>query len=316
MEGTEQDLWDEAVAESGGDAAGDTLADRLQAPAPETQVDEQATDDAFVAKADPEPDPPAPKEKPAQASEEDEEVFDPKALMRAVAQLSTGIRDLNGRFGGLNQQISTLKTEVATAKAIPASTVASGEDAPTQKQIEAASKDPEKWKALKSDFPEWGDGIEEFVNQRIADAVSKIAREAPRQDKPPAEAPAPTKPATSEYDVRLELETMKTKSAHPDMDDIVKSDSWSVFLAGLPPQMRSLTTSSESRDAIFLLDHYKQTRPKALERVVADRKERLRQSVSPVRTQATPRRSIVSENDMTPQQLFDLYAKQEMAGGR
>src|SRR5574343_260251 len=38
---------------------------------------------------------------------------------------------------------------------------------PTQTQITAAAKDPEKWAALKSDFPEWGEGISEYVEARL-----------------------------------------------------------------------------------------------------------------------------------------------------
>ena len=57
-------------------------------------------------------------------------------------------------------RVSALQSEFAK-RPLPAAA------APDQTAIAAAAKDPEKWEELKKDFPEWGEGIQAFVEARI-----------------------------------------------------------------------------------------------------------------------------------------------------
>ena len=239
--------------------------------------------------------------KPEEAGEQDaEEEFDPKALAMAIAQLDSNfksqLRDLNGKFGGLNQQIGTLKSEVAAAK-----TTAAVDEAPSKNQIDNASQNLTKWNQLKDDFPEWAEAIEQRFSSQ------------PKQAAPVAKpAEVETKADTRIDDMALQLETMRTRERHPDFDAVVKSDGFKVFMAGLPGRLQELASSPKAEDAIFLLDHYKSTAGlKTSQQVVAERQGKLRNAVSPVRGQATPRRAIVSLDDMSEEQLFNYYADQE-----
>ena len=263
---TEQELFDEAV---------DGMDD-----APEVEEREEETVDEV-------------EDLPEVKEEEAEEEFDPKSLARAIAQLSKENRDLHGRFGGLNDQIRTLKSELAAAK-----TVATAVDvAPTPNQVATASKSLEKWDRLKTDFPEWAEGLEEMVASRMP-----AAKEVKEVKSDPVADPRVD-------NLQLQIETMRTKEAHPDFDDVIRSDGFQTFMAGLPAQLKALASSPKAEDAIFLLDHYKTTAgSKSASQVVAERKERLRQSASPVRGQATPRRSIKSLDEMSEEQLFNYYA--------
>ena len=284
-EQTFEEMFDEEVDKQGDEPAG-TLADTLTRDAPVEQ-------EQFAVK---------PQEDEPQEDEpqENEEEFDPKSLARAIAQLDSNfksqLRDLNGKFGGLNQQIGTLKSEVAAAKVTAVS-----DDAPSKNQIDNASQNLTKWNQLKDDFPEWAEAIEQRFSSQ------------PKQAAPVAKpAEVETKADTRIDDMALQLETMRTKERHPDFDSVVKSDGFKVFMAGLPVRLQELASSPKAEDAIFLLDHYKSTAGlKTSQQVVAERQGKLRNAVSPVRGQATPRRAIVSLDDMSEEQLFNYYADQE-----
>jgi len=286
---TEEEMFDEAADET------DTGALEVRPPEDDDRPKPAAKADEPTSKQEP----------------KDEEEFDPRALAKAVAMLDANIkskfRDIDGKFGGLSQQFTTFKTEVAAAR----TPVQTADEAPSKGQIAAASANSAKWNQLKDDFPEWADAIEERLSSLM-----------PKQEAKPAKAETPAveqKPVSDPRvdDMSLQLETMRTKEAHPDLKEIVDSDGWKVFMAGLPAQLQMLASSRKAEDAIFLLDHYKSsTTQKSSTQLAAERQGKLRNAVNPVRGQATPRRSVVSLDDMSEEQLFDYYAAQETAKGR
>lgn len=102
---------------------------------------------------EPEPKPVEPVKEEPQAgfSEED------RALLRQVPELMNLVKATVGRVGSLQSELA--KIGHAAAKG-------AGEQ-PTERQIDKASADPEKWAALKKDFPDWAEGVEAFVSTRI-----------------------------------------------------------------------------------------------------------------------------------------------------
>lgn len=119
-----------------------------------SDADKQADADA---KAKTEADAKAKTESDAKAASEAEWNALPKVVRErfdALDGLPGQMRTLAGHIGGLN---SKLDTALATAKAAATS---KGADAPTDKQVQAALSNPEGWKKLKEDFPEWAGPVE------------------------------------------------------------------------------------------------------------------------------------------------------------
>ena len=109
--------------------------------------------------------------------EEGAEPSEPKAepviedpMQVQFASIQKQLRQLNGHIGGLTSEQKRIKELMqdganrATSKT---------DDAPSQNQINQAIANPEKWDALKLDFPDWAEATEEYVNSRLA--VGKTA---------------------------------------------------------------------------------------------------------------------------------------------
>ena len=78
-------------------------------------------------------------------------------------ELTPTLRKLGGDIGGLKDALTAAKKAAA----------AGGEKAPTDERVAAAAEDPEEWKKLREDFPEFSAGVENFVAAQVTAARSK-----------------------------------------------------------------------------------------------------------------------------------------------
>lgn len=85
----------------------------------------------------------------------------------AIDTLSRDVKTATGR-------VAAIQSELATAKAAAKTT----EHAPTATQIEAASKSVQKWDALKTDFPEWTEAMEERFAIERAELLKQLPKPA------------------------------------------------------------------------------------------------------------------------------------------
>ena len=97
-----------------------------------------------------------------------------EALKQSNAQLLHHVKTAEGRVAAMQREFEQARRAQQS--------VGTG-DAPTQGQMAAAAKNPEKWEQLKQDFPEWAGAMEEYVG-------SKLSAFSPAQEQLSAEAVA------------------------------------------------------------------------------------------------------------------------------
>lgn len=101
--------------------------------------------------------------------------------LTAISGVAGRLRNVEGHIGGLTHQTKELKAALTAAQK---STEAAGGETPTDAQVAAATGDMTKWNAMKEDFPEWWEAMEQRLQNVKGggqvvdlDAVRKQVRE-------------------------------------------------------------------------------------------------------------------------------------------
>ncbi len=110
-------------------------------------VDSEAEPEPPKKAEEPEPEPVAQK-----AGDDDQQRQDVD-----LEPLNKRMRDVEGRLGGMSQRIDQMFDKMFEK----AETKAGDADTPSEQQIAAARKSSDKFEALKEEFPDWGEAIEE-----------------------------------------------------------------------------------------------------------------------------------------------------------
>lgn len=296
-------LFEERAEES---PQGETLADRLTKPRPESTVDlqgepEQEAEEADIPAKVEAKEQPQPEEKPR-------DEVDIQALAKAVARMSSGLDGLNGKFGGLSQKFQELERERAARQ------TAGSVEQPTQTQVTNAAtalvNDDPEWDSFKEEFPQMAKAIERrfgpalnALQQQPKEVVKEVFKPDPRIEELVSR--------DQERVMREQIDMVRSK--HPDFAEVAASDAFNVFVSGLPDEVRAYKDSKKAKQVNFLLDLYKKEtglyKPAA---ALDDSKEkRLRSAVQTTRGQAQGRRSVLSEDDMSPEELFEHRAREE-----
>jgi hypothetical protein len=269
----QQKIWDEVAAEKG------------NAPAVRPQIDPSPVVAEPVIAATEEPKAPTTEDQLREA-------------LARVEKLEGRTRNVEGHIGGLTRNQNEIRSTLQAAQAAAAVT----KDAPTTGQIKEAIADPEKWSALKTDFPEWADATAEYVDARLAQvkagpdiaAIEKIVAERVK----------------GETDaVRREIIDTSLDAVFPGWKGEVQSDAFKAWIALQPDTTKKLTASDSVGDAARLLKLYesaKQASPTT--QILEQRKQKLAAAVTApkgVRPSA-----VKSPDDMTPQELWAYEARQ------
>lgn len=138
-----QAIWEELEKEDEAIAAGDI-------PAPVRGEPEPAPESVA-----PQPEP----TKAATSPLSDED----RALLKQIPEVMQLVKSTVGRVGSLQSELAKLGKAAAANQG-------SGEVKPTAGQIDKAAVSPEKWEALKKDFPDWAEGVEAYVATRVPSA--------------------------------------------------------------------------------------------------------------------------------------------------
>lgn len=214
--------------------------------------------------------------------------FDEIAATQAA--LVNELKEARGRIGALQSQWDKARQQ-ATA-------------APSQTQVAAAAKDPEKWESLKKDFPEWGDAISEFVETRLGSLTG--AAKGPSQEEIEQLVAQRTEATTAEIEKRFN-ETLVTVR-HPTWKNDVKTDEFGKWFAGQPSELRALANSKDGADAIRVLDLFYADKAKPATVVKDERKHRQAAAAGahrPAASGVTAKRV----EDMSPQELWNYEAR-------
>lgn len=182
--------------------------------------------------------------------------FDEMAV--AQLQLVTELKETKGRVGALQSEFAKSR------QALPAG------DAPSQRQIAAAAKDPEKWSSLKNDFPEWGEGIAEFVESRIG----SITGQGLTADQVEQAVAARTDALAADFQkalVELKYETW---------EDEVKTPEFNAWYSAQRPETQALASSTKGKDALKMLDLFYEAKKKPVADVQQTRQNKLAAAVT------------------------------------
>lgn len=212
-------------------------------------------------------------------------------LAAVMPQLVNELREAKGRIGALQSRLDKAQVEQ-----------------PTKKEVAAAAKDPDKWEALKKDFPEWGEAIAEFVEAKLGGVAAGPTGPSPEEiEQLVAERAA----ATTEQAVR-ELNEKLVSLKYPKWKDTVKTEAFLDWFSKQPADIQALAGSKDGLDAISVLDKFAEaSKPPEVD----DRKQRLAAAAS---TPRQPGAGVVSKKfeDMSPQEQWNYMAQQREKQGR
>jgi hypothetical protein len=282
----------------------------------ETTAEETATETGDKPAETPPGDQPATTTSPAPAAEDPFAALHPKVrerleslsqLAELVPTLQNSVKTAEGRVAAMQREMDVAKQ---AAKAAPA------QAAPTTAQIAAASGDVKKWESLKSDFPEWADATEQFVNAKLAgltpQQASGMAPEEVQQLVKDAEAKARAQALAAVEEAKVELK-------YEDWAQRVNSPEFKAWFAAQDANTQALAKSPRGRDAITLIDRFEARNAGAADtgapsEVQQARSKKLAAAVTtPHGQQATPPSKTVE--DMSASELWEYERKRAAKRG-
>jgi len=207
-------------------------------------------------------------------------------LAATLPDLVTGLKEAKGRIGAL-------QSEWSKAKSAPG---------PSQTQITAAARDPEKWASLKEDFPEWGEGITEYVEARIGQLTGAGLSAEQIEQMVAARAGEQTAQVERLFSERL------IEFKHAGWKQTVNSPEFGEWLAAQPESTKALANSTDPMDAISMLDGFAAHKAKPVAAVQQDRKQRLQQAVTTTKAGQAP--VTKSFEQMSPAEQWEYLASQ------
>jgi hypothetical protein len=150
--------------------------------------------------------------------------------------------------------------------------------APTRAQIAAASGSVEKWDALKTDFPEWADATEQFVDAKLAGI--KFPEGAPTVDPNKIAELIEQRVGQVQAEMVKAVEEAKVEGRHPNWREDINTDAFGKWFAVQKPEVQALARSDKGRDAIRMLDLYQEALAKPADKVKEERASKLAAAVS------------------------------------
>jgi len=207
-------------------------------------------------------------------------------LEQSNAQLLQHVKTAEGRVSAMQRELELSRQ---AQKAVS--------DAPSQQQIAVAAKNPEKWESLKTDFPEWGEAMEEFVAAKLSGfsappAVDVDALVAQKLGEAKAET------------VRL-LEESRIEAKYEDWRDIVNTSDFTAWYSAQPPEIQRLAESTKARDALEMLDKFHAAKAKPAAGIRQEREQRLAAAVTTRPGQTPPPKTL---GDLSVQELWNHEA--------
>lgn len=285
----------------------------------EKMFDEIAAGRSEAPPADPQPprgeaEPAKPAEPAAKSAEEDpvaRQLREVSAQLSALSALPDTIHKLQSDLKMTAGRVSSLQSEVVKSGKAAAAAAAPG-DAPSHKQIQDAAKRPEKWEALRREFPEWAEGTEALIEAKL----SSFTPSASAGDEDTRSLLADLQERNS----RLEQEATQTRemivdAVHRGWKQTVTTPEFKGWYSSQPAEVRRLGSSESPSDAIELLSKYRaaESERQDAERLKAQREKRLGNASSVRGGSSGVDRKGDPLDGLSPEQQFDAIAKAKAA---
>jgi hypothetical protein len=195
------------------------------------------SEDTDLPQPEPEPEP-----EPQNLTQADIDRIRMEAAAEAEQKHIKRIRDLSGEVGGLRQKLESMATAQAAAQD-------AGAAAPSTQQIKEASTSGAKLAALKEDFPEFAEALEEVLSTHTQPDLSEWERklQAAEEDR---------KSTADKLETLAEMRRLD--KAHPDWEEVVSQTPYHEWLQTQSEQIRHVALNSKNaEDAIKILSWYK-----------------------------------------------------------
>lgn len=197
------------------------------------------------------------------------------------------------RFDAMEQQLKRAEGRIAEMQSAAAKAAkqaaAAGDKAPTQAAQTAALKSPEKWEALRKEFPEWGDATEEFLRANLVQPVPAGLSEEAVADR---------------VDQALKArEIARVERKHQGWLDTVKTAEFLAWKDKQSDAVKALGASDFAEDAIDMLDQFAKSRLPTKTEVQAQRTTRLAAAAATPRVNR-PTQTARDDNELSPQEIW------------
>lgn len=290
-----QQVWNEEASRL--DTGGNPLAAEAKAAVPEIPPQQ-----------DNQPETPAAEAQPAEEPHQPEQPADPWAglpeelkakiakidqLEQANAQLLHHVKTAEGRVAAMQREFQQART---------AQQAVAPNQAPSQGQMAAASKNPEKWEQLKTDFPEWASAMEEYV-------AAKLGSVSPQQQGVDPQAVAQfvhQQVAQTKAEMVRAIEEARIEGKYDNWKDVVNTTDFVQWFAVQSPEVRALAESSSARDAIRMLDLFHEAKKRSAADIKQERGQRLAAAATTRPGQTPPPKAL---DDMSPEELWNFEAR-------
>jgi len=160
------------------------------------------------------------------------------------------LRNIEGHIGGLNSKIDQAlsRAQVRTERG--------GGDSPSAAQISAALKDPDAWKNLMEEFPDFAGPVEAELKDIRTALAALSSQSSPAHQGLSADDVA--RIADERFEARRVQDAHETiEEKHAGWQTTVATKEFATWLEDQPKATRDLAASPRAKDAIKLLDTFK-----------------------------------------------------------
>ncbi|TFH85264.1 hypothetical protein EQG41_18295 [Billgrantia azerbaijanica] len=200
-------------------------------------------------------------------------------------RLSGRLRNIEGHIGGLKHNLTELSAASKAAKE-------QGGEAPSKAQINEAMQSGEKLTALKDDFPEWAEALQEGLDA-VASRIPQIDEGAINQRLESTE-------QTAQQLMQRARQMARLDNTHPDWEQTIQTGAYQNWLANQSEETRQLAESSESAaDAIKVLNAFQEHTQASAPDLTAQRRQtsRLESAITPTTGGQVTRRQPKTEHE-------------------
>lgn len=287
-----QDLWNEEATKLG---AGDTPAPEQEAATSPASESQELQAQEATASTEETAQEPAAADPLAGLPEE------VKAALGKISQLEQANAQLLHHVKTAEGRVAAMQREFAQAKA--AQSAVAPQDAPSQGQMSAAAKNPEKWEQLKSEFPEWADAMEEYVAAKLGG----VKPAAPGLDPQAVAAFVHQQVSQTKAEMARTIEEARIEGRYDNWKDVVNSTDFVQWFTVQSPDVQALANSPVARDAIRMLDLFHDSKKRSATEIKQERGARLAAAATVRPGQTPPPKTL---DDMSPAELWNYEAAQ------
>jgi len=220
-----------------------------------------------------------------------------KEMLEGMKATVDGLGTIGDRLKQAESRIGSIDNRLSEANKAAASMEKEKKEAPTEAEIEAASKSQEQWDELKEEFPEWA----KAVDARFAATSAELDKRSKGLENRLAALEQKGGSPEEVSQLRREFSENIVELKHRDWKKTVNTEEFKTFFSGLDAEKKALANSVNPMDTIEVLDLFQESQNPSGQRtaaqIKADREARLKSSVNP--SSGRTRKPAKTEDDMS-----------------